>query len=72
MSNLFYNLEIEAFRKGITLRTKESREWFRKRVANLRPNRNALMKEEPVQLKNRGVVGNMYMFFYDPKLVFMV
>ena len=67
MSNLFYNLEIEAFRKGITLRTKESREWFRKRVANLRPNRNALMKEEPVQLKNRGVVGNMYMFFYDPK-----
>jgi hypothetical protein len=67
MSNLFYNLEIEAFRKGLTLRTKESREWFRKRVANLRPNRNALMKEEPIQLKNRGVVGNMYMFFYDPK-----
>ena len=67
MSNLFYKLEIEAFRKGITLRTKESREWFRKRVVNLRPNRNALMKEEPVQLKQRGVVGNMYMFFYDPK-----
>ena len=67
MSNLFYNLEIEAFRKGLTLRTKESREWFRKRVANLRPNRNALMKEEPIQLQNRGVVGNMYMFFYDPK-----
>lgn len=67
MSNLFYNLEIEAFRKGITLRSKESREWFRKRAANLRPNRSALMKEEPVQLKNRSVVGNMYMFFYDPK-----
>jgi hypothetical protein len=67
MSNLFYNLEIEAFRKGLTLRTKESREWFRRRVANLRPNRNALMKEEPIQLQNRGVVGNMYMFFYDPK-----
>lgn len=67
MSNLFYSLEIEAFRKGLTLRTKESREWFRRRVANLRPNRSALMKEEPIQLKNRGVVGNMYMFFYDPK-----
>lgn len=67
MSNLFYNLEIEAFRKGLTLRTKESREWFRKRVANLRPNRNALMKEEPIQLQENGVVGNMYMFFYDPK-----
>ena len=67
MSNLFYKLEIEAFRKGITLRSKESREWFRKRAANLRPDRSALMKEEPVQLKNRSVVGNMYMFFYDPK-----
>ena len=67
MSNLFYTLEIEAFRKGLTLRTQESREWFRRRVANLRPNRSELMKEEPLQLKNRGVVGNMYMFFYDPK-----
>lgn len=67
MSNLFYNLEIEAFRKGLTLRTKESREWFRRRVANLRPNRSQLMKEEPIQLKNKGIVGNMYMFFYDPK-----
>ena len=67
MSNLFYNLEIEAFRKGLTLRTKESRDWFRRRVANLRPNRSELMKEEPVKLRNRQIVGNMYMFFYDPK-----
>ena len=67
MSNLFYTLEIEAFRKGLTLRTRESREWFRKRVANLRPNRSELMREEPIQLKNRGIAGNMYMFFYDPK-----
>ena len=67
MSNLFYNLEIEAFRKGLTLRTKESRDWFRKRVANLRPDRSQLMKEEPIRLKQREVIGNMYMFFYDPK-----
>lgn len=67
MSNLFYNLEIEAFRKGLTLRTKESRDWFRKRVANLRPDRSQLMKEEPIRLKQKEVIGNMYMFFYDPK-----
>lgn len=68
MSNLFHTLEIEAFRKGITLRTKESREWFRQKTASMRRvDRNSLMKEEPVQLKSRGVVGNMYMFFYDPK-----
>ena len=68
MSNLFHTLEMEAFRAGITPRTKESREWFRKRVQNIRRvNRNALMKEEPVQLSNREVVGSMAMFFYDPK-----
>jgi len=67
MSNLFHSLEIEAFRKGLTLRSRESREWFRKRVANLRPNRKELMREEPVQLKDRSLVGRMYMFYYDPK-----
>ena len=64
MSNLFNNLELEAFRAGITPRTRQSREWFRRRVSSMRGiNRNALMKEEPVELDNDSVVGNMYMFF---------
>jgi len=70
MSNLFHKLEIEAFRKGLTLRTKESRDWFRKKAGAMgKVDRNSLMKEEPVKLRNRGShgVGNMYMFFYDPK-----
>ena len=71
MSNLFNQLELEAFRAGITPRTEQSREWFRKRVSNMRSgriNRNRLMKEEPIELDNDSIVGNMYMFFYDPKL----
>jgi len=45
MANLFKELEIEAFRAGITPRTKESRDWFRKRVSGIRRvNRNELMK----------------------------
>lgn len=68
MSNLFQKLELEAFRAGINPRTKESREWFRKRVAGLkRINREALMKEGAVKRRNREVVGSMSMFFYDPK-----
>ena len=68
MSNLFHTLEIEAFRKGLTLRTKESQDWFRRKAARMgKVDRNALMKEEPVQLRNQQGVGNMYMFFYDPK-----
>ena len=68
MSNLFNKLEIEAFRKGLTLRTKESRDWFRKKAGGMgKVDRNSLMKEEPIKLRNRHGVGNMYMFFYDPK-----
>lgn len=68
MSNLFQKLELEAFRNGITPRTNQSREWFRKKAAELRNvNRNALMKEDPIVLRNRTIVGSMFMFFYDPK-----
>lgn len=68
MSNLFYNLEMEAFRNGITPRTRESMDWFRRKAqAMRRVNRNQIMKEEPIELRSRQVIGNMYMFFYDPK-----
>ena len=68
MSNIFNRLELQAFRAGITPRTKESRAWFKKKASNLRSiNREALMKEEPLRRTNKEVVGNMYMFQYDPK-----
>lgn len=68
MSNLFQKLELEAFRAGINPRTQESRDWFRKKAQQMRRvNRNQLMQEEEIALRNRFGVGNMYMFFYDPK-----
>lgn len=68
MSNLFNTLELQAFRAGITPRTQQSREWFRRKAQELgNVNRNDLMKEEPVLLRNQTAVGSMYMFFYDPK-----
>lgn len=68
MSNLFQKLELDAFKKGITPRTTESRDWFRKKASQLgRINRSALMKEEEVALKNRQIMGSMFMYFYDPK-----
>jgi len=67
-SNLFQTLEYEAFRAGITPRTKQSRDWFRKRAQQLRRvDRRALMLEEPVELNDNQVLGHMYHFFYDPK-----
>ena len=68
MSNLFQKLELEAFKKGITPRTAESRAWFRRKAAQLgRVDRSALMREEEIELKNRQIPGSMFMYFYDPK-----
>ena len=67
-SNLFQKLEYEAFRKGITPRSQQSRKWFRNRVKNLRTvNRKDLMSDEPSTFTSRISPGNMYMFYYDPK-----
>lgn len=68
MSNIFDRLERQAFRAGITPRTKESREWFAAKAKNLRSiKREALMKEDQLKTRSKSVVGGMYMFFYDPK-----
>ena len=69
MANIFDKLELEAFKAGITPRTRESREWFRRKAQQIRRvNRNEIMKEEPIKQESNQVVGSMYMFFYDPKL----
>ena len=68
MSNLFQTIELEAFRKGITPRTKESREWFRRRLQDMRRvDRKELMRSDPVKLATKTLVGSMQMFIYDPK-----
>lgn len=68
MSQIFNRLELQAFRAGITPRTKESREWFMKKAKNMRNiNREALMNEEPLKRGQKHIVGSMQMFFYDPK-----
>jgi len=68
VSNLFQKVEFEAFRAGITPRTRESRAWFRKRVQNIKVNRRELLDAEMVEKRNKSVIGSMYMFFYDAKL----
>jgi len=71
MSNLFQKVEFEAFRAGITPRTKESREWFRRKVQNMKVNRRDLMKMDPLESRARAsaktTIGSMFMFFYDAK-----
>ena len=70
MSNLFQNLEYEAFRAGINPRTQQARDGFRKKVQSMRGiSRMSLMQEKEITLANRQqpLIGSMNMFFYDPK-----
>ena len=55
--SIFDTLELEAFKKGITPKTKESIAWFKKKAAiiyNSQPiPRNALMKDPNLTLSNK-------------------
>ena len=68
MANLFQNLEFEAFRAGITPRTKESIAWFRRKAGAMTSvTSKKVINMEPIELQNRQVIGSMFMFYYDPK-----
>jgi len=62
---LFDRYEKEAFRAGITARTKVSMDWFRSRVQNAKVSRATLISDGPTRSGHQ--FGNMYNFQYDPK-----
>jgi hypothetical protein len=68
MASLFDKLESEAFRKGITARTKEANTWFQKRVQKLGPQTVAILKDDRLTSRGGAKSGEMVMYTYDPKL----
>ena len=72
MASLFDTLQTQAFRAGIKARTDKSRDWFQKKVGELTvPSRAKLLKDKALgkaaSVRGQQFVGNMYMYFYDPK-----
>jgi CHAD domain-containing protein len=66
--SFFDKLQIQAYRAGLQPRTKESQDWFRDKLKNMRNiNRQRLLKDPTVTRTQRPRMGDMYMFFYDPK-----
>ena len=73
--SLFKQLEFEAFRAGITPRTRQSIEWFRNKARQMFRgrvirDREKIMNDDLVSKTkqvDKDPMGNMYMFFYDPK-----
>ena len=69
MASLFDTLQAGAFRAGIQARTDKSRNWFSKRVKELGTvNRNKLMRDDALESTANPKVGDMIMYFYDPKM----
>ena len=68
MASLFDKLESEAFRKGITARTKEANTWFQKKVMALGPLGKAVLKDDRLKAQAGAHTGDMVMYTYDPKL----
>lgn len=67
-STVFQDLQVKAFRAGITPRSDQSMRWFRNQLKNMRNiNRQSLLKDEAVEKVTRPKLGDMYMFYYDPK-----
>lgn len=68
MGSLFDKLESEAFRKGLTKRSKEAQEWFRKQAQGMgKINMHKMMKDDRLVKKQRPRIGDMFMYAYDPK-----
>jgi len=68
MASLFDTLQAQAFRAGVSPRTKESQQWFQRNVKKLGDvNRQALLKDDALSATNKPKVGDMMMYFYDPK-----
>jgi len=69
MASLFDTLQAQAFRAGVSGRTKESIKWFQDKVQGLnRPSVASLMSDDALDPQGTSVIGEMYMYMYDPKL----
>ena len=68
MASLFDQLQAQAFRAGVSPRTTQAQNWFRKKVKDLGDiNRRSLLKDEALDVTKNPLAGSMLMYFYDPK-----
>jgi hypothetical protein len=67
MASLFDTLQANAFRAGITARTKQSQTWFKNNVTNLSVSSQSILKDTALTRTTQQIRGSMYMYFYDPK-----
>lgn len=66
--SIFNQISDQQLKAGIRSRTPESEEWFLDKVKELGvPSRNKLLKDDALLRRSKPLVGDMLMYFYDPK-----
>lgn len=66
--SLFDKLEAEAFRRGLTKRSKEASKWFMAKAKEMKKvNMHKMIKDPRLVEKQRPRIGDMFMYHYDPK-----
>ena len=66
MAYLIDRIQASLQKEGFASRSRESREWLRTKVANLKPTKASLMNDL-TRLRERSIIGRLYFFVYDPK-----
>jgi hypothetical protein len=69
LAKIFDELLLKGIKSGqVPARTSTARVWYREQAKAVgKVNETTLMKDKTNQFENRFRIGNMYMFFYDPK-----
>jgi hypothetical protein len=69
VATVFDSIITQGVRSGqIPARTQGARDWFRETARKIsRVNERTLMKGDTARLVSNPIVGQMYMFYYDPK-----
>jgi len=67
-NDIFKQLEVEAFRAGITPRTRDSIKWFRNKAEQLSGiSSNKVLNSKTLYKSQKPMPGKMSYFFYNPK-----
>lgn len=64
---LLQRLEASLQKEGLEPGTRKAQAWLRQKTKNLKPTRQALLKDQQ-NLRDKTIIGRMYFYFYDPKL----
>ena len=66
MAYLLNRINEQLAKAGLQPRTNQARAWLRAKIDDLKPSRQALLKDKE-RTRDSTIIGRMYFYYYDPK-----